>query len=675
LIADIVSPILQWLNSHPQLSGLVTFIISAAESVAIIGTIVPGSVMMTAIGTLAGAGIIPLWATIVWAILGAIVGDGISYWVGHYFKDRLRRVWPFRDYPNILDTGEKFVQKYGIMSVFIGRFVGPVRALVPLVAGMLGMSPLSFTIANVTSAIGWAPIYMLPGILLGAASLELPPDIALHVMMVLVLLVLFFILCIWMIIQIFYLIRKQINQLLDWIWLTLKQSRYFSIVTTLLKHHNPIKQHGQLSLAFYLIVSSVLFIALVCYVKLKTPEHLFVNNAMFHFFRGMRSPHLDHLMISITMLGQERVILPIIIVLFVWLMIIKRQRAAYHLLAVGMLGASSIFILKHVIQSPRPWGIMLSPHSYSMPSGHSTLSTMIFMSIAFFIAHSSRAKFHRLIYTSATILVLMIGISRLYLGAHWFTDVISGWLLAAILLILIILSYLREPEKKIQPLHTLSIGLVTLLITYLFFYHQQWVQFKTDYTVVHLPRGRILFADWWSNDQSLLSYRTNLFGFPSQPINIEWAESLDRIKKALSQCGWTSPPERNWVSILHRISDVKSTNNAMLISPRYLDKKPALILTRYLASKKITLVARLWDSNFDMKESNTTIWVGVIGKMARTYSWIYKKHPSYIAINMDLMCLNKEQKDQWQWKWIQKSEVKNRKKPTLQKILLIRPKN
>src|SRR5579871_4881534 len=154
-MSDIVSPLLQWLNAHPELAGLFTFIISASESVAIIGTIVPGSITMTALGALAGAGVIPLWETLFFAILGAIVGDGISYWIGHYFKDRLHQMWPFKNNPSILRRGEMFVHKYGIMSVFIGRFIGPVRALIPMVAGMLGMRPLQFTIANVTSAIGW----------------------------------------------------------------------------------------------------------------------------------------------------------------------------------------------------------------------------------------------------------------------------------------------------------------------------------------------------------------------------------------------------------------------------------------------------------------------------------------------------------------------------------------
>src|SRR3990167_3833941 len=180
-----IGPLLESLNSHPEWAGLITFLISASESVAIIGTVVPGSITMTAIGALAGAGIIPLWWTIFWAILGAIVGDGISYWIGWHFKERLSQVWPFRKHPKLLQSGEKFFYKYGGASVFIGRFVGPVRALVPLVAGMLRMQPMKFFIANILSAIGWAPAYMFPGIVLGAAALELPTAIAIHVVLVL----------------------------------------------------------------------------------------------------------------------------------------------------------------------------------------------------------------------------------------------------------------------------------------------------------------------------------------------------------------------------------------------------------------------------------------------------------------------------------------------------------
>ncbi len=181
----------------PHSAGLATFLISAGESIAIIGTIVPGTVVMTAVGALAGAGVIPLWSTLVWAILGAIIGDNLSYFIGRHFKDGLRQSWIFKTYPNLLNSGEVFFRKYGILSVFIGRFIGPVRALVPLVAGMLGMRPLSYVTVSVIASICWAPVYMLPGILLGEATLEFPPDVAVHALLVLLLGVLFVIFCLW----------------------------------------------------------------------------------------------------------------------------------------------------------------------------------------------------------------------------------------------------------------------------------------------------------------------------------------------------------------------------------------------------------------------------------------------------------------------------------------------
>src|ERR1700722_233842 len=102
MMSEAINPILQWLNTHPSLAGLVTFLISAAESIAIIGTIVPGTIMMTALGALAGVGVIPLWSTIFWAIIGAIVGDNFSFFAGRYFKDGLRHSWFFRHYPQLL---------------------------------------------------------------------------------------------------------------------------------------------------------------------------------------------------------------------------------------------------------------------------------------------------------------------------------------------------------------------------------------------------------------------------------------------------------------------------------------------------------------------------------------------------------------------------------------------
>lgn len=673
-MTDFVSPLLQWLNAHPEFAGFVTFIISAAESVAIIGTIVPGSIMMTALGTLAGAGVIPLGPTIFWAIMGAIVGDGISYWIGHYFKDRLPCLWPFRNYPALLKSGETFVHKYGTMSVFIGRFVGPVRALVPLVAGMLGMKPLQFTISNILSAILWAPVYMLPGILLGAASLELPPDIAIHVMLVLLLISLFILLCLWFLYKLLQLINVQTDQAQTKIWQVLKQTRQLRPITVLLKHYDDKKPHGQLNLAFYFLFAGALFLALVALVKIYGAPNIMVNDALFHLFRGIRSEAGDNVMLYVTLLGQKQVILPLVIVLFAWLLLWKRWRAALHALVLVVFAAGGVFVMKNLIRSPRPWGILQSPETFSMPSGHSTLASCVFLGLAFLVALSVRPRYRWLIYSTAILLTLAVGISRMYLGAHWFTDVIAAWLLSGAILMFVIISYLRVKEQPIEPIGLILVCLVTLILSVSFYHHRHDQELKAQYALVNWPTIKIDMSEWWKTNGQLPAYQASLFGFPSQNINIEWAGELEQIRQTLLKEGWSKPPARDWVSTLHRIADVKSTQYLSLISPQYLDKRPALILSRKSnGENKSLLVLRLWDANRILDKSDETLWVGIVGVIPRSYSWLVKSHPGQIQIQPQLIFPNKTGIGMWEWKLLNIKMPQKTYEPNNQTIMLIRP--
>ncbi len=658
------SPLFQWLNAHPELAGLVTFIISASESVAIIGTIVPGSITMAVIGALAGAGIIPLWSTLLCAIFGAILGDGISYWLGHHFKDRIKSFWPFRHYPGLLESGEVFVHRYGVMSVFVGRFVGPVRALVPLVAGMLGMRPLPFIIANVASAIGWAPAYMLPGILLGAAALELPPDIAMNVMMVFVIVSLLFILGLWLLYKFLKLFHNQIEQLQNWIWSKFKNSRLLSPITRLLKHRDPVKMHGQLNLAFYFLLTMFLFFCLAFYVTAVGPSSVPINNAIYHLFRGIHTHGVDVIMLNITLLGQKEILLPVILVIFVLLLIYRRFRTAFHALALGVMCAGSVYVLKHLLKSPRPWGIFQNPETWSMPSGHTALATTVFMGLAFLIARSVQPKFRKLIYFIGILLSFMVGVSRLYLGAHWFTDVLGSWLLASALLMLVILSYERQTEPREHAASILLVTFFCLLITFTTYHYYYFNRLLINYSQLNYPTHKIAMNNWWQKNDMLAAYNTSLFGFPSYPINIAWTGNIRHIQESLQKEGWIEPPARDVISTLHRIADVQSTEYLSMISPQYLDKRPELILVRRgVPGVKGLVVIRLWESNRVIAQTSSPIWVGMVSIAPRTYSWIFKKHPGELVIDPAFIFPNKMGEGSWEWKIVQDKD---------QKILLIR---
>jgi len=152
---------------NPAEAWAVAFLAAIIEAVAIVGTLLPGTVILMAVAgaaAVAGQSMVPFLGL---AILGAIVGDGLSYWVGRRFHSRMRSVWPFSRHPNLLENAERFFVRYGVASVAMCRFIPVLRSNVPLCAGMANMPPRPFFIANIASALVWAPVHIYPAQLAG----------------------------------------------------------------------------------------------------------------------------------------------------------------------------------------------------------------------------------------------------------------------------------------------------------------------------------------------------------------------------------------------------------------------------------------------------------------------------------------------------------------------------
>lgn len=143
----------------PYIVGALAF----AESLAFISLFVPATAILLGVGGLVGVGALEFWPAYAGAAGGAILGDWVSYAVAWRFKDRIATAWPFSRYPGVLERGEAFFRRFGWPSVFLGRFIGPVRAVVPVVAAVSGMPLVPFQVANVTSALVWAGVLLGPG--------------------------------------------------------------------------------------------------------------------------------------------------------------------------------------------------------------------------------------------------------------------------------------------------------------------------------------------------------------------------------------------------------------------------------------------------------------------------------------------------------------------------------
>jgi len=191
---ELIQSLLDWITDNPHWSGLIIFLIAACESLVLIGVIVPGVVLMLGVGTLVGLNILDLWSCLLWAATGAIVGDGFSYWLGYHYHKQLQHIWPLSRYPALIPQGEVFFKKHGRKSVFLGRFIGPIRAVIPAVAGIMEMPKAQFYTVNVLSAILWAPVVILPGALFGASLTTATQTYLRAIIIILLLAVIFWVL-------------------------------------------------------------------------------------------------------------------------------------------------------------------------------------------------------------------------------------------------------------------------------------------------------------------------------------------------------------------------------------------------------------------------------------------------------------------------------------------------
>jgi undecaprenyl-diphosphatase len=169
--------LLNWIAENPGWSGLLIFLIAFIESLLVIGFFIPGIFILFGVGAIVGMG--GLDVTWIWlgGSVGAFCGDILSYWIGHRYRRQLADFWPFRRYPEMLQRGSAFFNRHGAKSVLAGRFIGPLRPIIPATAGMLGMTPARFVAVCVPACILWTPAYLLPGMLFGA-SLEVAAEYA-----------------------------------------------------------------------------------------------------------------------------------------------------------------------------------------------------------------------------------------------------------------------------------------------------------------------------------------------------------------------------------------------------------------------------------------------------------------------------------------------------------------
>jgi membrane protein DedA with SNARE-associated domain len=164
-VTSFLDPLISFVSAHAWLAYLTLFLAALLEAVPVVGSVIPGSTIILALSALVPGGELKLQWVLLAAALGAVLGDGSAYWIGHRQQREILSTWPLTNYPRVVERSENFFHRFGTWAVFFARFVPPIRAFVPVTAGALGMPPARFYAINIPAILVWAPAHVLPGVL------------------------------------------------------------------------------------------------------------------------------------------------------------------------------------------------------------------------------------------------------------------------------------------------------------------------------------------------------------------------------------------------------------------------------------------------------------------------------------------------------------------------------
>ncbi len=606
-MADYLQPLLDWVTLHPVWSGLIVFLIAMGESLAMVGLIIPGVVLMFGVGALISTGNLEFWPVFWWAVAGAFCGDALSFLLGYRFRDRLENARPFRRRPAMLTQGREFFGRYGGRSIVLGRFVGPMRAVVPVVAGMMRMPVGRFLVIDALSALAWAPAYLFPGMVFGA-SLELAAEVATRLVVLLLMLLATLWFTFWFVRRMFRLLQPHANQwsrwLLDW---SQVHPRLGNLGAALADPNHP-ESRGLAVLATLLVLTMWLFVAILGGVLQGTP-FVDLDQATQQLMQSLRTPLGDHLMVQFTQLADLEIVLAVTVSVLVYLLWKRRAKEAVHWLAAVAFGLLAGLALKYALRIPRPTPLIEGLGPYAFPSNHVLRAAVLYGFIAVLVARAVQLRWRWLPYATAGLVILPVAASRVYLGAHWFSDVVGALALGLAWVALLGIAYYRHTPLQEHWRGLAATTLVTLGLAGL--WHAS-ASHETDVRRFTPSReiAEIQAADWWAADwQTLPAFRHDLRRLDNQPLTIQWAGPLDPLASHLQDRGWRRADPLRGRDLLRLLAPGDDVERLPLLPQVHNERHEALALIKPL-SRERRLVLRLWPADVQLNPGGEALWVG-----------------------------------------------------------------
>jgi membrane protein DedA with SNARE-associated domain/membrane-associated phospholipid phosphatase len=422
---------------------VLVFAFPALEASAFVGFVFPGEIAIILGGVAASRGTVPLWAVIAAAISGAIIGDSVGYLIGrrwgtHLLHGTVGRLPVIRTHlDKHLDSARAYVQRRKGSAVFFGRFTAALRVLVPGLAGISEVHYPTFLVYNVAGGTVWGAGFAILGYVAGASY-------------------------------------HRVEKIAGQGGLVLLGVIVVGLIASRLLRRSAARSPGLKAIGDRAAATPPLawarrrFPAQVAWGRRRldasSPRGFWLTftvaagglaawafgaltqDVTGHDDTALADPHVTAWVVAhrtgwatsalqvLTWLGSTAVIIPAGLAVGLYFVLRRRDWRPLALLVAAVAGAVGLYnTVKALVGRPRPPAAIWIGHytGASFPSGHATQSAAFYAMLAIVLGAGLFFRKRAIPWVAAALVVLVVGASRIYLGAHWLTDVLAGYALGA----------------------------------------------------------------------------------------------------------------------------------------------------------------------------------------------------------------------------------------------------
>lgn len=561
---EILNSLLRVIQHFGVLGYWLVLLISFFESLAFIGAIIPGVIIVAFAGFLSAQGFLGIGDLIWFAAIGAILGGGLNFWLGSKGKRFFRNEEKLLKLEQ-LEKGEEFYKKYGNKSVFLGKFFGPIRPVIPFVAGLSKMNKWQFLLWNVAGAFLWAAFYLLLGYFLGsivrAIEMWAPrPGVFFFVLFICVA-------ALWLVFKksggFFHFLKSVIFSMKEAVIKNPDVQRFVKKHPTLFNFLGQrLERHKFFGLPFTLLFTAFLY---VVFLFFGVVQNIFSSNPIVtadinvaNLFFAFRSAELISIFTWITLIANWQIItsLAVLVTALCWLW---KKRMYILPLWITMAGSEFFNLLgKAFFHRPRPATAYFLENSFSFPSGHATMAAAFFGFIIYILFREVKKwKYRTTLLFIGTVTILAVGLSRLYLGEHFLSDVWSGYQLGLSWLIIGISLTEWRIRRKTDILHAPISGKVkfisvSLILLQAVFYVNFASKYSLPLTTPKETGEKILVSDILDPFQNgkISRFVETLVGSDQEPLSfVIVAKDDEKLLEGIKKAGWYVADPANLTSM------------------------------------------------------------------------------------------------------------------------------